>query len=890
MRGLAPYALRSLRARPARTGLTVAGIALGVAVLLAGLATNSGIEASIERTVGLLVGRADLRIEAFTEQGLSAQSAVAIERTPGVAVVAPAIVRRTYLTPTIGRPELAPPVDLVGIDPAAEPRVRDLVLSRGSPLLAGDESMALVTERLAREDGIDLGSDLTLLGVGAPVRVRVVGILEGDGPVVESAGRTVVVPILTADRLQSGTEGGGGDSGLPPLEGTPDGAASGGASAEPLTPDPSAPDPAGQVAIDLPATGMSRLDVVVASGADPAVVADAIEAALVFEPYVLERPADVAAGLHASTSDFRATTGLLAAVALFAGAFLIANTLAMTVVERIRELGLLRAAGATRGQILRLVTVQAIALGAVGSLIGVAGGSLLAFAIVSSLRSVGSVPVDRPDLSAGILGVAFVAGLGVTVLAAVDPARRAAALSPVEALRVRGAGRGRVATRILWLVAVLAVVALTGSLALPAGTPPEGSGRSLAVYALLLVAVLAAPVLLVPLGRVAGWVFRPLLRLEERLARAAIARDRGRSSITVGALIVGLAMIVALGTVARNARGAATAWLEDVVPGDEVLTAIAPVPLDEASPEADLEAIEGVVRASPIATFSLAYGGQRLGGAALVGADLAEDGRLRFVAGDRDRALAALDAGGVAIVPRAIADRLGLVIDDLIAAPTSDGSLVELRVVGIVERSLPAGAGDAVILGWNDALTWFGVRGADAFAIRYAPDAPAAAAGSVAAIAMERALTVNPIERVEGAVTTALDRVFGLFDLLAFAAVVVAALGIVNTLSMDVWERVREIGVLRATGMTRRQVWRVVMVEAGILGIVAVLVGVVFGLGVGALLIVTAGGRVRDVPFELPWPTLALALALGVGLAMLAAAWPARIASRIAIVQAVRSE
>lgn len=887
MHGLAPYAVRSLRARPARTGLTLAGIALGVAVLLAGLATNGGIEASIDRTVALLVGRADLRVEAFTEQGLSAATVTAIEQTPGVAVVAPAITRRTYLTPTVGRPALAPPVDVVGIDPAVESRVRDLVLSRGSPLLDADEAVALVTERLAREDGIDLGADLTLLGVGEPVRVRVVGVLEGDGPVIGSVGRTVIVPILTADRLQSRSAGADDDSGPPPLQGTPDGASP---PAEPsaasTAPDPATPGAAGAI----PATGISRVDVILASGADPAAVVDAIEAALVYEPYILERPADVAAGLHASTSDFRATTGLLAAVALFAGAFLIANTLAMTVVERIRELGLLRAAGATRVQILRLVTVQALVLGIAGSLVGIAGGALLSLAIVSSLRTIGSVPVDRPDLSVAVLAIAFAAGLAVTVLAAIDPARRAAAVSPVEALRVRGAGRGRVATRILWLVAVLVLVALVGSFTLPAGTPPEGSGRSLAVYALLLAAVLAAPVLLVPLGRVAGLLFRPLLRLEERLARAAIARDPGRSSITVGALIVGLAMIVALGAVATNARGAATAWLDDVVPGDEVLSAIAPVPLDEASPEDDLEAIEGVLRASPIATFNLAYSGQRLAGAALVGSDLADDGRLRFVAGDRDRALAAIDAGGAAIVARGLAERLGLVLDDVLALPTSDGSLTELRVAGIVERSLPAGGGDAVIVGWPDAIASFGVRGADAFAIRYAPGAPAGARTAVETVATERALTVNPIDRVEGALTTALDRVFGLFDLLAFAALIVAALGIVNTLSMDVWERVREIGVLRATGMTRRQVWRVVMVEAGILGIVAVVVGIVAGLGVGALLIVTAGGSVRGVPFELPWPTLAIAVVLGVGLAMVAAAWPARIASRIAIAQAVRSE
>ena len=112
--------------------------------------------------------------------------------------------------------------------------------------------------------------------------------------------------------------------------------------------------------------------------------------------------------------------------------------------------------------------------------------------------------------------------------------------------------------------------------------------------------------------------------------------------------------------------------------------------------------------------------------------------------------------------------------------------------------------------------------------------------------------------------TSALDRLFGLFDLLALAAIVVAALGIVNTLSMDVWERVRELGVLRAAGMSRRQVWRMMLVEAGILGLIGAVVGSVAGLGVGWILVVTAGGRF-DVPLTAPWASIGLAFVLGIG-------------------------
>ena len=247
-----------------------------------------------------------------------------------------------------------------------------------------------------------------------------------------------------------------------------------------------------------------------------------------------------------------------------------------------------------------------------------------------------------------------------------------------------------------------------------------------------------------------------------------------------------------------------------------------------------------------------------------------------------------MDAGGSVIVPRSRAQRLGVGLGDVLAVATADG-LLELRVAGVVERSFPGRTGEAVLVGWGDALDRLGVQGADAIAIRYQPGAGPGARDAVRAFAAERALTVAPISSVEGALGDALDRVFGLLDLLALAAVVIAALGIVNTLSMDTWERVRELGMLRAVGMSRRQVWRSVLVEAGILGAIGGVVGSVAGVVVGVLLIATAGGRL-EAGIRLPVESIAFAIVLAVALAMLAAAQPARIAGARSIVSAVRGE
>ena len=846
MRGLVRYAWRGLVARPARSLLTILGIAIGVGVLVAALGVDAGLDASIDRTVASMVGRADVRVAAFTETGLSAATLTQVVGVPGVALAAPAIERRTFLGSEAGRPVTTDPVTVLGIDPSLEPRVRDLTLARGAAL-ATDDPSALITERLAASDALDVGDPLIILGAGAPLHVTVVGVLAGDGPEVGSGGRTVILPIRTAQAL-----------GVADGEALPDGLA-----------------------------GITRIDVVDAAGATADGVMRSIGQRLSVEPYVLSVPRDVATQLRSSTADVRSTMALLAAITLFAAAILILNTMAMTVVERVRELGLLRAAGATRGQVVRVVATQSLVLGFSGSVGGIVLGVVLADLAAGWLRASGAVNLDGPAVTPGVLLAGLATGLAITLIAAVEPARRAAAVSPVAVLRIRADPGSLVRTHTGWLVAVVAVIGAVAVVLMPGGAADlSGPLRAVFVYVILLAAVLLTPPLLGPLARVLGLPFATVLRLEERLARAAIRRDPSRTALTIGALVAGLAMVVALAAVAASTRTAATTWLADVVPGDEILTAIAPAPVGDGGVDQQVAAIGGVLRATPLASFDLAFDGTRLEAVAIRGSDFAADGRLAFTAGDRAAALAAVDAGGSVILPAGRAASLGVALGDPIAV-ASGSTLVELRVVGLVARSFPGRTGDAALVGWGDAVSRFGVVGADSIAVRYVPGRQAEAQPQVEALARELALTAAPISRVAGAVADALDRLFGLMDLLALAAVVIASLGIVNTLSMNTWERVRELGMLRAAGMSRSQVWRSVLVEAGILGAIGALVGCVAGVGIGALLVGVGSGGVVVI---VPWPTIGLAAVLGVALSMLAAAQPARMAGRMSIVSAVRGE
>jgi putative ABC transport system permease protein len=279
--GLNRLAWRTLGARPLRTVLTILGVALGVAVLSASLTMGAGLDAAIDRTVRDVVGSADLRVSAFLEHGLTDGTVGVIASTPGVAVVAPTVERRTYLEPVLGQ-SVAGAVTIIGIDPVPYGKLHPLELVTGEPLARTDETSAIITQSLATSDGFRIGSELTVQGVTAPAHLRVIGIVAGPGPSATSGGRTVIIPIGTARRA---------------------------------------------FGLD----GVTRVDIGLAPGASAANVAEAFIKRLTVDPYVLASPTDLAAGLRASTADFQATTALLAAIVLFVGSFLIVNTLSMTV-------------------------------------------------------------------------------------------------------------------------------------------------------------------------------------------------------------------------------------------------------------------------------------------------------------------------------------------------------------------------------------------------------------------------------------------------------------------------------------------------------------------------------------------------------------------------------
>ncbi|MGD0863347.1 MAG: FtsX-like permease family protein [Candidatus Limnocylindrales bacterium] len=861
MRRFSSLAWRSLRARKLRSVLTITGVALGVAVLFASLTASATMDAAVDRAAADEMGHAALRVEALEERGLSPATVAVVKSAAGVAVAAPSLEQKTYLAVSPNQTAsatLPPPVTVLGVDPVAEPQVHDLPLSGGRLLAATDTLSALVTQTLAGQENLRVGDSITLDGSASsgPLTFSIVGIVSGDGSLPDAEGRLIIVPLISAQTL-------------------------------------------------FDTTDVTRVDLTARPGVSADELIGQLEAIIKTEPYVLAKTSDTADSLRAETADFRGTLLLVAAVVLFAGAFLIFNTLAMTVTERAREVGLLRAAGTTRSQVMSFVLLQALVLGAIGSVVGVAAGVGLAALTLSWVSATGPIVLSAPVVSPGPVLLALLIGIAVTLAAALEPAWRAGRIPPVEALRRGPTGTVAGEARLRWLVLVLAVIALAALVVWPrsaeSGSTAQtwgllanvsGLGGPLAVYGLLLAAVLLMPRVLGPLLRLVGIPFR-VFRNEERLARSSLARDTSRTALTAGALVIGLAMVVALGAAALNVGQIGARWLAETIPGSELLTAIRPIsPTDPVRDQ--IAAIPGVKSVSPIGLFGvgLAVGPNtvRQDAAAIVGKDFATDGRLVFGPGDGDpaTAFAALDAGGAVIVPQSLASASNVRLGDTLDFVTG-ANATQLRVVGIVAHSIPGDDGEAVLVGWSDALGPFGASGADFFAVRYEPGRESAARTEVDAAALQYALEPSDLGRVQGTVGDALGRVFTLLDALALIAVLVAGLGMVNTLSMSVFERVREIGVLRAIGMSRRQVWAMVVIEAGILGVVGSLIGALVGLFVGGLLVALSSGGF-GLAFNPPWATIALAIVFGVLVSVAAAIYPAGVASRQSIVHALQHE
>ena len=577
-----------------------------------------------------------------------------------------------------------------------------------------------------------------------------------------------------------------------------------------------------------------------------------------------------------------------AGIALFVGAFVIANTLTITVAQRTRELATLRTLGANRRQVLGAVLLEAFLLGAVASAVGLLSGLGLAKGLAAMLSAFG---VDLPKTALVVaprtVVVCFLVGTLVTVLASLVPAFRATRVAPILAVREGSTvPPHRLAryTPYASLVLTAAAVAAICSALFMSGLSAKTALLLLAAgcVALFLGVALLAPRLVRPLAAAIGWPAARLGGAAGRLARANAVRNPTRTAATAAALMVGLALVTFVAVLGRGVERSTGAAVDRLVQADYVVTATdgySPLPVAVARRLAETPGVALVSAVRQETAHALGTDVPVSG----VDGNLTRLSRIDWAEGT-NAVLTGLGRDGAAVDARFAKDH-HLRVGDAFGLTTPAGREIRLEIRGTYRDSLlgpvtlSRHAFDSTFPRARDALTLLEVRGGSS-AERTAELKQALTDFPDAAVATKSGF----VDARQGEIGRSMNMLYGLLAL----SVVVSLFGLVNTLALAVFERTRELGMLRAVGMTRRQTRRMVRHES----IVTALIGAALGLpvGIGLAGLVTYALRDQGLVFDLPVAPLATFVAIAAVSGGLAAIIPARRAARLDPLRALQYE
>ncbi|HEY1358349.1 MAG TPA: FtsX-like permease family protein [Thermoleophilaceae bacterium] len=585
---------------------------------------------------------------------------------------------------------------------------------------------------------------------------------------------------------------------------------------------------------------------------------------------------------------------VFAGVSLFVGAFLIFNTFSITVAQRVREFGLLRALGASRGQVLRSVVLEAGTIGALGSVLGIAGGIGVARGLNALLRAIG---VDLPNTGTVVetrtIVVSVLVGLGVTLVAAMSPALRATRVTPMAALleaELPEAGRRR--RRLYTVLAVLlgvAGIAVT-CIGLFGGIDESGTAAGLmggGAVAVLLGTSLVSPRLVRPLAAVAGWPLEHLRGLTGRLARENALRKPTRTAVTAAALMIGLALVAFVTVFASGIKGSIARAVDRNFEGDLVIQNIdgfSQIPAKAATTTAK---VKGVRTVSSMFTAGGKIGHEDI---RVTGVDPQTVNQVlsldwKHGAPDTLSQLAPRDA----VVDDAWAKGKGLGVGDRVRIRTP----LERRPVFTIRGTVKDNADliGNVLVGERTIRRDFGTTAPSTTFVKLVTGADARRVQKRISNALEnRFPTTEVLNQKELKDTQArqVDQLLGLVYALLSLAVIVSLFGIVNTLALSIHERTRELGLLRAVGMSRSQVRTMIRYEA----VITALIGAILGLILGAVFAGLVSRPLTDEGFTLSYPvgTLIMLLVLAAIAGVVAAIGPARRASRLDVLEALAYE
>jgi putative ABC transport system permease protein len=849
-------ALKGLAGRKLRAALTAVAIVLGVAMISGTYILTDTIKSAFgtvfttvyKHTDGIITGKSAVGEEngenaappSFNESLLASVRAL-----PGVAEAQGAVSDHAQLVgrngkviATGGAPGLA-----FSIHPHGNQRFNPLSLVAGTWPSGPDE--VAIDENTAKQKHYSVGETIGVIARGAEQHMRIAGIVEIGG--VESLGGATmaIFDFAVAQRLF---------------------------------------DKRGK---------LDSISVAAKSGYTPTQLVNEIKP-------ILPRTTQVrtaAAQAQKATTDTNGFLSIIqdfllafAGVALFVGAFVIANTLSITIAQRTRELATLRTLGATRRQVLRSVLLEAFLIGLLASIVGLFLGLGLAKGLNSLFVSLGiDLPRAATVFATRTIVVSLLVGVAITVLAALRPAIRATRVPPIAAVRegaVLPPGRFARFGPYVALVTIAAALALmlvglfVGSLSTTQRLVAIGAGA----LALFLGVAMLAKTLVRPLAGLLGWPATKLGGTAGRLARANAMRNPTRTASTASALMIGLALVTLVSVLAAGLKSTFSSSVNELFKADYALTATNNFsPISTASEEA-LRAVPGVQVVSGVRAGTGRAFGKKVGVTG-VSPDISRVISIKWQYGSQ-AVPGELGEDG-AFVSKKYADSHHLRVGSPLSVETPTGTEMKLRVLGVYappkggspygEVTISTVRFDAEYQSPQNVYTFIDIAGGSSAANTHRLES-ALAGYPDAKIQTESEFKSNQ----EKGIDTLLNLLYVLLSL----SIIVSLFGIVNTLVLTVFERTRELGMLRAVGMTRRQLRRMIRHES----VITALIGAALGIPVGIVLALMVGQAIEYPAFTIPVGTLVVFVIAAILAGLLAAVFPARRAGRLNVLEALQYE
>lgn len=848
--------------RPVRTLLTVASIIIGVAATVAVSIVTATTRESYETLFSAVQGRAALDVAAVSSASIPEELVPEVAAVDGVAAAVPIVQQLSAMTVGEQRVRLR----VMGIDTERDSAVRNLRATAGRMLGPEDreEDNVMLEAEFARQLGINAGDTIRLLTRRrfrgerfGPVDMNVVGLVEFANA---STQPELGLVFMTLERAQARYLGPG--------------------------------------LIDV-------IQVVPEQNADVERLQERIQQIL---PEGIEaRPPRASNLLEGTLKSSQQGLTLTTAFSLLLAGFIILNTFLMNIGERRRHLAIMRVVGATRQQIVWGILRESLGLGALGTLLGIGLGLVTAWLLTDLLARI--LDVALPSATQFMTSpwpyvLALLFGFILSTAGAVLPAVRAGRVSPLEGMswvtRSDIAGAPRKYLYVGLIVFTISAIVIAAGIAgyISIDIPTYGA------VGLLIGVVLIVPFILKPLASLAAWPARWIYRVEADLALKQILRHQGRTALTVGVLFIAGSTGVGMAhSILDNVRDVEE-WYRKALIGDYYVRAMLPdvstgmsadLP-EDVGPE--LEAVDGIAYLDRVKLVEVQLSRpQDLPGKAefpeltaiVVAREYNEPGELPLdlVSGDLNQ-LREQMAAGQAVIGTILANKMNLSAGDTVEVATQDGKR-SIRIAAVTNDYLVGG--QTVYLEWNNAKELFGFQGVDGFIIRAERDKLLEIRPELEQITRRYGVLLHSSADIGRQIDRIVLGIDGFLWGLVALGFVVAAFGVVNTLSMNVLEQTRELGVLRMIAMTKRQVRRTILTQAMIIGLVGLLPGVLAGLAVAYVInLAMEPSFGRPIEFNLhPWMMLSSFVGAMI-ITLIAAYIPAERAARINVVEALHYE